>query len=157
MKKILFIILFPINYLFAFEVTCNFEEVYQNNEVQQGVFLIKDKNLRYQYYDQDLFTIIVKNEKYFLINNRNKVVQNLNKKSESLDKLIEIVSDFPNINDMYNNDDLIIKIEKSSSKFIKRVSIKSEDLNLSINVMNCKFNEINNKFFRHFNFEEYSG
>ena len=157
MKKILFIILLPINYLFAFEVTCNFEEVYQNNEVQQGVFLIKDKNLRYQYYDQDLFTIIVKNEKYFLINNRNKVVQNLNKKSESLDKLIEIVSDFPNINDMYNNDDLIIKIEKSSSKFIKRVSIKSEDLNLSINVMNCKFNEINNKFFRHFNFEEYSG
>ena len=113
MKKILFIILLPINYLFAFEVTCNFEEVYQNNEVQQGVFLIKDKNLRYQYYDQDLFTIIVKNEKYFLINNRNKVVQNLNKKSESLDKLIEIVSDFPNINDMYNNDDLIIKIEKS--------------------------------------------
>ena len=84
MKKILFIILFPINHLFAFEVTCNFEEVYQNNEVQQGVFLIKGKNLRYQYYDQDLFTIIVKNEKYFLINNRNKVVQNFNKKSEQL-------------------------------------------------------------------------
>ena len=85
MKKILLLILFPINFLFAFEVTCNFEEVYQNNEIQQGVFLIKGKNLRYQYYNQDLFTIIVNN------------------------------------------------------------------------VMNCKFNEINKKYFKHFNFEEYSG
>ena len=157
MKKILLLILFPINFLFAFEVTCNFEEVYQNNEVQQGVFLIKGKNLRYQYYNQDLFTIIVKNDKYFLINNRSKVVQNLKEKSDTIDQLIEIVSDFPNINNTYKNDRVIINIEKSSNKFIKRVSIKSEELNLSINIMNCKFNEINKKYFRHFNFEEYSG
>ena len=157
MKKILLLILFPINFLFAFEVTCNFEEVYQNHEVQQGVFLIKDKNLRYQYYNQDLFTIIVKNDKYFLVNNRSKVVQNLKEKSDTIDQLIEIISDFPNINNTYKNDRVIINIEKSSNKFIKRVSIKSEELNLSINVMNCKFNEINKKYFRHFNFEEYSG
>ena len=157
MKKIILFTLFPINFLFAFEVTCNFEEVYQNNEVQQGVFLIKDKNLRYQYYNQDLFTIIVKNDKYFLINNRSKVVQNLKEKSDTIDQLIEIVSDFPNINNTYKNDRVIINIEKSSNKFIKRVSIQSEELNLSINVMNCKFNEINKKYFKHFNFEEYSG
>ena len=35
-----------------------------------------------------------------------------------------------------------IKIEKSKSQFIKRVSINSEELNLSINIMNCNFNEI---------------
>ena len=157
MKKILLLILFPINFLFAFEVTCNFEEVYQNNEIHQGVFLIKGKNLRYQYYNQDLFTIIVKNDKYFLINNRSKVVQNLKEKSDTIDQLIEIVSDYPNINNTYKNDRVIINIEKSSNKFIKRVSIKSEELNLSINVMNCKFNEINKKYFKHFNFEEYSG
>ena len=157
MKKIILFTLFPINFLFAFEVTCNFEEVYQNNEVQQGVFLIKDKNLRYQYYNQDLFTIIVKNDKYFLINNRSKIVQNLKEKSDTIDQLIEIISDFPNINNTYKNDRVIINIEKSSNNFIKRVSIKSEELNLSINVMNCKFNEINKKYFRHFNFEEYSG
>ena len=34
-----------------------------------------------------------------------------------------------------------IKIEKSKSQFIK-VSINSEELNLSINIMNCNFNEI---------------
>ena len=121
MKRILLIVLFPINFLFAIEVTCNFEEVYQNSEVQQGVFLIKDKMLRYQYYKHDLFTIIAKNNNYFLIDNHSKVVQKLNKKTESLEILIEIISDFPNINNIYNNNDLIIKIEKSNDKFLKIV------------------------------------
>ena len=49
------------------KINTNFEEVYQSSEVQQGVFLIKDRMLRYQYYNQDLFTIIVKHDKYFLI------------------------------------------------------------------------------------------
>ena len=142
--------------MYSVEVTCNFEEVYQNSEIQQGIFFIKDKMLRYQYYDQDLFTIIIKNNSYFLINNRTKVVQNLKEKTESLDQLIEIVSDFPNIKNIYNNSDgLAVKIEKNSNKFIKRVSIKSQEINVSINIMNCKFNEINKKYFRHFNFEEY--
>ena len=142
--------------MYGVEVSCNFEEVYQNSETQQGVFLIKDKMLRYQYFDKDLFTIIIKNNNYFLINNRDKIVQNLKEKSKLLDQLIEIVSDFPDIKNTYNSDNFIVKIEKSSIKFIKRVSIKSEELNLSINVMNCNFNEIDRKYFRHFNFEEYS-
>lgn len=155
MKKLLIFILFPLKFLYSVEVTCNFEEVYQNSEIQQGIFFIKDKMLRYQYYDQDLFTIIIKNNSYFLINNRTKVVQNLKEKTESLDQLIEIVSDFPNIKNIYNNNGLAVKIEKSSNKFIKRVSIKSQEINVSINIMNCKFNEINKKYFRHFNFEEH--
>jgi len=156
LKKVLILIFFPLNFLYGVEVSCNFEEVYQNSETQQGVFLIKDKMLRYQYYDQDLFTIIVKNNKYFLINNRDKIVQNLEEESRLLDQIIEIISDFPNINSTYNSDNLIVKIEKSSIKFIKRVSITSDELNLSINVMNCNFNQIDKKYFRHFNFEEYS-
>ena len=111
--------------------------------------------LRYQYYDQDLFTIIIKDNNYFLINNRTNIVQNLKEKSETLDQLIEIVSDFPNINSIYNSDNMIIKIEKSSSMFIKRVSVKSEELNLSINIMNCNFDKIDKKYFRHFNFQKY--
>ena len=155
MKKILIFILFPLNFLSALEVTCNFEEVYKNSEVQQGVFLIKDKMLRYQYYDQDLFTIISKNNSHFLINNRTKVVQNIKEKTESLNQLITIISDFPNIDTIYNGENSVVKIEKSKNKFIKRVSIKSEKLNLSINIMNCKFNEVDKKYFKHFNFEEY--
>ena len=113
--------------------------------------------LRYQYYKHDLFTIIAKNDNIFLINNHSKVVQELNEKNEAFEMLIKIISDYPNINNVYNENNLVIKIEKSSNNFIKRVSIQSDELNMSINIMNCKFNEINKKYFRHFNFEEYNG
>jgi len=156
-KKLIFIIIFPLNYLCAFEVTCNFEEVYQNGDVQQGVFLLKDKMLRYQYYDQDLFTIITKRDNYFLIKNNTKTVQKIEKNTEILEVLMEIISDFPDVEDVYKHNDSIIKIENSSEVFIKRVSVKSQEVNLSINVLNCKFNKIEKKYFRHFNFEEYAG
>tara|TARA_B100001057_G_scaffold332131_1_gene332457 strand:- start:1924 stop:2397 length:474 start_codon:yes stop_codon:yes gene_type:complete len=156
-KKLIFIIIFPLNYLCAFEVTCNFEEVYQNGDVQQGVFLLKDKMLRYQYYDQDLFTIITKRDNYFLIKNNTKTVQKIEKNTEILEVLMEIISDFPDVEDVYRHNDSIIKIENSSDEFIKRVSVKSQEVNLSINVLNCKFNKIEKKYFRHFNFEEYAG
>ena len=84
MKKLLLLFVFPTNFLFAFEVTCNFEEVYQNSEVQQGIFLVKGNMLRYQYYKHDLFTIIAKNDNIFLINNHSKVVQELNEKQTIL-------------------------------------------------------------------------
>ena len=157
MKKLIFIIIFPLNYLFALEVTCNFEEVYQNGDVQQGVFLLKDKMMRYQYYDQDLFTIITKRDNYFLIKNNTKTVQKIDKNTEILRVLMEIISDFPDVEDVYEYNDSIIKIENSSDEFIKRVSVKSQEVNLSINVLNCKFNKIEKKYFRHFNFEEYAG
>ena len=157
MKKILLLILFPFNLIYAIEVTCNFEEVYQNSEVQQGVFLIKDKMLRYQYYKHDLFTILAKNNDFLIVNNHSKVVQKLNNKTESLEALLEIISDYPNINNTYDYNKMFIKIEKSKNKFLKRVSIQSDELNLSINIMNCKFNNIDKKYFRHFDFVEFKG
>ena len=149
--------MFPFNLIYAIEVTCNFEEVYQNSEVQQGVFLIKDKMLRYQYYKHDLFTILAKNNDFLIVNNHSKVVQKLNNKTESLEALLEIISDYPNINNTYSYNDQFIKIEKSKNKFLKRVSIQSDELNLSINIMNCKFNNIDKKYFRHFDFVEFKG
>ena len=157
MKKLIFIIIFPLNYLCAFEVTCNFEEVYQNGDVQQGVFLLKDKMLRYQYYDQELFTIITKRDNYFLIKNNTKTVQKIEKNTEILEVLMQIISEFPDVQDVYEHNDSIIKIENSSDEFIKRVSVKSQKVNLSINILNCKFNKIEKKYFRHFDFEEYAG
>ena len=157
MKKIILVIFFPINSLFAYELTCNFEEVYQNSEIQQGVFLIKDEMMRYQYYNQELFTIIAKNKKYFLIKNDSKIVQKLDEKTDVFDTLREIVLDFPKLKNIYKKNNLIIKIEKSTDQFIKRVSINSDEVNLSINMINCKFNEIEKKYFNHFNFVEYNG
>tara|TARA_Y200000002_G_scaffold186312_1_gene153806 strand:+ start:869 stop:1342 length:474 start_codon:yes stop_codon:yes gene_type:complete len=157
LKKLLLLFLFPFNFLYALEVTCNFEEVYQNSEVQQGVFFIKDKMLRYQYHKHDLFTILAKNNNFLIVNNHSKVVQKLNNKTESLEALLEIISDYPNINNTYDNNDMFIKIEKSKNKFLKRVSIQSDELNLSINIMNCKFNKIDKKYFNHFDFVEFKG
>jgi len=157
LKKIILIIFFPINTLFAYEVTCNFEEVYQNSEIQQGIFLIKDEMMRYQYYNQELFTIIAKNKKYFLIKNDSKIVQKLIEKTDVFDTLREIVLDFPKLKNIYKKNNLVIKIEKSTDQFIKRVSINSDEVNLSINMINCKFNEIEKKYFNHFNFVEYNG
>ena len=155
MKKLILFIFFPLNFLFALEVKCNFEEVYQNSEVQQGIFLIKDKMLRYQYFDKDLFTIISKNSNFYLINNSSKTVHKINEKTKYIETLIKIISDFPHIKEAYNSTEMNIKIEKSQNDFIKRVSVHSEELNLSINIMNCKFKEIKKVYFRHFNFEEY--
>ena len=69
--------------------------------------------------------------------------------------MIKIVSDYPNIESVYNKNNALIKIEKSANSFVKRVSIQSDELNMSINIMNCKFIEINKKYFSQFNFEEY--
>ena len=40
---------------------CNFEEVYKNGQIQQGFFLLKDKELRYEYTNHDLYKIFFLN------------------------------------------------------------------------------------------------
>ena len=45
-------------------------------------------------------------------------------------------------------------IEKSADKFIKRISVNSDAVNVSINLMNCNFSNIDRKYFKVFNFEE---
>jgi len=156
LKKL--ILLFSLNFssLFAVEVKCNFEEVYKNGEVQEGILMLKDQSLRYQYLKQDLFTIIAKENKFYLIRNDTKFVQKLTDNTESLEKFMTLASDYPNIKQYYKDNDLFIKVEKSNNNFIKRLSIKSEDVNLSINIFNCNFDTINKKYFWHFNFVEYS-
>ena len=156
MKKTLIIFFLSINSLFAIEVKCNFEEVYQNGEVQQGVFFLKGKALRYQYHGEDLYTIIAKNNYYYLVNNFNtNTVHKVTENTELIKNFIEISSNFPDIENQYDKDGLKVKIEKSNKKFIKRISIQSDKMNLSINLINCTFDNINKKYFRPFNFEEY--
>ena len=57
--------LLQVNLSFALEVSCNFEEVYGSGDTQQGILLLKDQKLRYQYFDKDLFTIIARDENFF--------------------------------------------------------------------------------------------
>ena len=155
MKKIILFSLFYFNSLFAVELKCNFEEVYQNGEVQEGLMMLKDDMLRYQYSKDSLYTIISKNNKFYLIRNDSKTVQKLSENTSLLESFINLASEYPDIEDMYTYEDVVVKVERSSAKFIKRLSIKSDAVNLSINIFNCKFEQIDKKYFKHFNFVEH--
>tara|TARA_Y200000002_G_scaffold301088_1_gene256180 strand:- start:1663 stop:2136 length:474 start_codon:yes stop_codon:yes gene_type:complete len=156
LKKLVLLFSFYFNSLLAIEVTCNFEEVYKNGEVQEGVMMLNDNLLRYQYTKDNLFTIISKQNQFYLIRNDSKTVQKLSDNTESLKNFIILASDYPDINETYQDKDLFIKVEKSEVAFIKRLSIQSNDISLSVNFFNCKFQPINKKYFRHFNFIEYN-
>ena len=155
MKKIILFSLFYFNSLFAVELKCNFEEVYQNGEVQEGLMMLKDDMLRYQYLKDSLYTIISKNNKFYLIRNDSKTVQKLSENTSLLESFINLASEYPDIEDMYTYEDVVVKVERSSARFIKRLSIKSDAVNLSINIFNCKFEQIDKKYFKHFNFVEH--
>ena len=106
--------------MFAIEVKCNFEEVYQNGETQQGIFLIKKDKLRYEYSNKNLFSIISNNNNFYLINLRNtSSVQKLDENTKLLEKLIKISLKYPNIDNYYEDNGFKINIEKSQIKFIK--------------------------------------
>lgn len=157
MKKLFlcFLLCIPINFLSALEVACNFEEVYSNGDIQQGFFLLDNSMLRYQYYDEKLFTIISTDNNFYLVNNTSKNVKKITENKHFLEKLIHIANLFPNIKSNYYFDNSKIIIEKNSLNFIKRLSVQSSNLNVSINFLNCNFKKFPKKLFNHFNFEEF--
>tara|TARA_B100001248_G_C27051966_1_gene305694 strand:+ start:42 stop:518 length:477 start_codon:yes stop_codon:yes gene_type:complete len=154
-RLFIIIFLFLSNLSFAVEVSCNFEEVYGNGDTQQGILLLKNQNLRYEYYDNELFTIIARDENFFLIHRAHKNnVQKITENTILLETFINISSDYPNIKKNYIIEDIKIMIEKSADKFIKRISVNSDSVNVSINLVDCNFNNIDRKYFKVFNFEE---
>lgn len=158
MKYIYVIIFFLFfKYSFAIEKYCQFEEVYSNGEIQLGYILIKNDKIRYEYQNQDLYTIIYKAEKYFLIQNNNKkIIQKINQNTEILDSIIDILKRFPNIKAQYSFENLSVKIEKSNNNFIKRLGIQSDQTNLSINFIYCSDKKIDDKYFNQFNLFEFN-
>ena len=102
---------------------CQFEEVYQNGDIQQGIILIKDNDVRYQYNDVELYTIIVKGENFILIDNKYKNLQTLNQNIDIFKILVDALKNYPNIENQYKNENALVNIERSSSSFIKRISL----------------------------------
>ena len=151
MIKYFLIFFFIFSNLKAIEVNCDFEEVYSNGSVQNGFFLMKDEMLRYQYEDNDLFTIFHKKNNFYLVKNNNlKLIQKLEENIDIPKELIQISKNFPNIENKYVKRDMTIILEKAlSNNFYKRISIKSEKLNISIFLNNCNFKNISEKYFSH--------
>jgi len=148
MKIFFFLIIFCIfnTQLIAKNVNCEFEEVYQNGETQQGFFLLNDNQLRYEYYNHNLYTLLYLNEKMYVASNSEKNnIQLLQDNNILITEIIDIYSKFPNIDSNYKFQNYEIKIEKNE-KFIKRLVIKSDELNLSIYLINCNFNSIEKKY-----------
>ena len=56
--------------LLSNSLTCKFEEVYQNGDLQIGQIFIQDSKIRYQYQNQDLYTLIYKANNLYFIRNR---------------------------------------------------------------------------------------
>ncbi len=139
------------------ELVCDFEEVYEDGSIQQGFLLVKNKRLRYQYHDPNLYTIIFIDKFLYVVNNNDtKSFQRIEDESILFQEMIKIFNDYPNFKKTYMNDDLSIIIEKNSNNFIKRIGIKSAEINLSLNLINCEFTEVFDKYFRYFPIENYS-
>ena len=128
---------------------CNFEEVYKNGQIQQGFFLLKDKELRYEYTNHDLYKIFFLNEKIFVIENYNSSkFQELNMEGFVISIIFDIYKDFPNFKKKYHKKGYKILVEKNNNNFIKRLSIQSSRVNVSIYFIDCISEEINEKYFR---------
>ena len=153
MKNFIFFLFFLIlsQKTNAGDIFCNFEEVYSDGSVQNGLMILKKGGLRYEYNDQQLFTIFYKKNEFFLVNNQN--VKNFQKISNNTDVLMELMSlyaSYPDIPDKYDKDNISIVLEKSKDKiFYKRVSIISENLQLSIYFNNCKYDNFPKRYYNY--------
>ena len=141
----------------ALELSCLFEEVHQNGDIEQGVFITKNNKFRYQYFSQDLITIIHKEKLFIYLQNSDTTKYfKIDKNTSALEAIVKILRDFPNIQKQYNFDETLIKVEISKvSKFPKRIIILSESFNMSIYVNECKTKGLDDKYFMFSPFWDY--
>jgi len=159
-KSIYFILvsLFSFN-LFALDINCKFEEVYADGSVQNGTLLISDEDMRYQYDDQNLFTIFKKKDNFYFVEHLNKesFTKIPNEKALVLNNFSIIAQKFPEIRNNYLFDDMTISLElKTDNSFVNRLSILSNTINMSIFFYDCKKVKVENKFFQYFPYHELS-
>ena len=148
-KAYIIFILFFCQSSFALSVACQFEEVYKNGDVQQGIFLFNDGELRYEYNRLDLYTIVYVNEKLFIINNSERSkAQLLENQNNLVPLIVDIYQDYPNFKTVYKKNQFNINIEKNSENFIKRIFINSNEINLSIYFIDCQSKTLDRKYFK---------
>ena len=158
MKFIICILFFfCIGPLSATQVFCDFEEVYSNGDIQNGIILVNEQKIRYEYLDPTLYTIFANKELFFLVeNNSTEVFHKIKDKDLGFfQELKKNISTFPNIEKTYENKDYKIKFELNYDRsFFKRVSINSKSLSMSIYFNNCENRIMENIYFRHSPYQE---
>ena len=133
----------------ATELSCLFEEVHQTGDTHQGAIIVKDKKFRYQYFSQNLYTIIHKDNLFFYVENRDKTkFFKITKDSDTLKAIVNIINDFPEVEKEYLLTDTIIKVELSKTdKVIKRIIVLSDESNMTVYLKECKNNPIKDIYF----------
>lgn len=149
-KQYLIALLIIPKLLIALEVNCSFEEVYKNGQFQSGFFLINEDNLRYQYNNKNLFTIFYNQKNVLIVNNNDRKEISINNQYIKLfETLFSILKDYQELDKNIEINNYSISLEKSLTfDFYKRVSIISNQINMSINLIDCNFNPINKLFFK---------
>ena len=141
----------------ARSINCYFEEVYQNGQVQEGLILIQNNNIRYEYFDNTLYTLIYKfDQQLYLIDNQNRNnIQAVETNKEFFYNLIKLYDQYPNINDEIRINDFKFSIEKSRKfDFFKRIAVRSNQINLSLYFNNCEEKLLDYKLFNPKPFKE---
>ena len=93
---------------------------------------------------------------FFVKNNDREVINKVSENTEIIKELINIASKYPDIKKDYVSEELIVKLEKNLSKnFVKRISIISPNVKMSIYLNDCQNVSINDRFFNHNPFFEY--
>ena len=147
---------FLITFFFAsfslksLEFSCDFEEVHANGTVNQGVVLLKEDKLRYEYLNEDLFIIFVDGKETYLFDKKKQKIKNIKRNLDAIQIIMKLADKFPNIENDFEENDVKIKIEFNEDiNFIKRISIDSKRARLSLYLNNCLLDKpINNIFFK---------
>jgi hypothetical protein len=144
---IFFFTSFSLNSL---EFSCDFEEVHANGTVNQGVVLLKEDKLRYEYLSKELFIIFVDGKEIYLFDKKKQKVKNIKQNLDAIKIIMKLADKFPDIENDFEENDVKIKIEFNKNiNFIKRISIDSKRARLSLYLNNCLLDKpINNIFFK---------
>ena len=134
----------------SLEFSCDFEEVHANGTVNQGIVLLKEDKLRYEYLNNDLFIIFVDGKETYLFDKKKQKVKNIKQNLDAIKIIMKLAEKFPNIENDFEENDVKIKIElNKNNNFIKRISIDSKRARLSLYLNNCLLDKpINNIFFK---------
>ena len=134
----------------SLEFSCDFEEVHANGTVNQGIVLLKEDKLRYEYLNKDLFIIFVDGKETYLFDKTKQKVKNIKQNLDAIQIIMKLADKFPNIENDFEENDIKIKIEFNKNiNFIKRISIDSKRAKLSLYFKNCLLDKpINNIFFK---------
>lgn len=156
MIKYVFLFLFFSVSIIGAEIECEFEEVYMDGSVQNGFLLVKGDHFRYQYNKKTLYTIIKNPRGAFIINRSNPDdIQSLF--DPLIDKLGDIYKNFPYIEHDYEFKDFKVKLNfNKNDLFLKRLSVISPKLNLSIYFKECLNQNISINYFMESKYIEYT-